>query len=445
MRTIFISFVISIFLVHQAEAQTQSQDSLWSLKQCIDYALLKNIQVQQGTLTSEINRVSVQQVKAERFPSVNASVSQNFNWNKPLDQTNMEYGDYEGSNGTNYGVNASIILFNGFKVNNTIKQKQINYQAGQMDLETTRESVSLSILEAYMQVLYSIDQVENCKNQVNSTAEQVLLAEERMKLGAVSRLDYLQIKSQLASEKSTLASAESNLAINRLSLMQLMQLPGDESFSVDTADINLANIISVNPLADSVYSLALENKPQIKSAFLNEQSAQVNIDIAKAAYYPKLMLDGGLNTSYTNKYTQLAYGTQFQNGLAPSVGLTLSIPIYQNRSAKSSVEIARIQGSSAQLNTVDTKDNLRKSIEQACLDVLSAEKQYESGLEEYNSAKESYMLAFEKFNIGLMSSVDFTVQKTNLIVAENNLLQAKYNLIFSYKTIDFYTGKPLAF
>jgi outer membrane protein len=96
----------------------------------------------------------------------------------------------------------------------------------------------------------------------------------------------------------------------------------------------------------------------------------------------------------------------------------------------------------AGLNETDVRNQLRKDVEQACQDVVSAQSAYEASLEKYRAVNESSVLSDEKFRQGMINSVDYLVQKTNLIVAESELLQAKYNLIFSYKIMDFYMGIP---
>ncbi len=438
-----ISMYVGCLISIQTFAQTTAQTAPWTLKQCIDYALDKNIQIQQAALNNKINEINVDQAQASRLPNVNASVSQNFNWSKPLNENTMSYGSYDASNGTNYGINAGVTLFNGFRISNTIKQRELESKAGQFDLETTKESISLNILDLFLQVLYSKEQVKNAQIRVNVTAEQLRLADERMRIGAISKLDFMQVKSQLATDKNSLATAESVLANNKLSLMQIMLLSDYKNFDVDTT-MHVSSFIQTEiPSTDSIYQISVNNKPQIKSAQLNEQSAQMAVSIAKAGYIPKLSLNGGLNTQYSNQLSMFSYSSQLENRLVPSIGLSLSIPIYQNKAVKSDVSIAQIQTSVAQLQTSNIQNQLRKAIEQACIDYSSAQKQYDAALEAFNTANESYSLATEKFNLGMLASVEYFVQKTNLSVVENNLLQAKYNLVFCAKTLDYYAGKQL--
>jgi outer membrane protein len=285
--------------------------------------------------------------------------------------------------------------------------------------------------------------VNNAKKQIESTTLQLGLAKERVDLGVISMADYLQIKSELASEKSTLATAVSQLAINKVTLMQLMELPVDPNFEISSPNLDSLLVTSVQPDAQEIYNLALGIKPQIKNAALIKESASINVDIAKADYLPTLSLGAGLSSGYSSLTKGTDYTTQLQDKVNPSVGFSLSIPIFQKKQVRTNVSLANIAVSNAELDEINTKNGLRKEIEQACVDVEKAKSEYAAGLELLQSSKESYDVTDEKFKQGLLNSVDFLVQKTNLITSESKLLQARFSLIFSYKVLDFYKGIPL--
>lgn len=423
-------------------AQEQKTDSIWSLQKCISYALEHNISVQKLALTSETNKVYAEQAKASKNPSLSASVGQSFSWSKPLNNE-LKYGKYSGYNNTNVEINSNVTLYNGNKINNTIKQSDLAFQAGEYDTQTQKENISLNILSAYLQVLYDEEQIKNSQQQIESLSQQLTLAEARLKLEAISKSDYLQVKSELASEKQTLAENEGQLSTDKVSLMQLMEFPVSDVFEIAHPDFTASIIQKRLVDAKNLYDTALVIKPQIKSAELNQKVAEIGVDIAKANQYPTLSLSGSLGSGYNNN-TPLSYGYQMGNKISPSIGLTLSIPISQNKEISSKIQTAMIQTKQAELTTENTKNALRKSIEQACVDVTSASKKYEASSESYNAALESSQVAAEKYAQSLINSTDYLVQKTNLIKAENQLLQSKYNLIFSYKTLDFYLGRPLA-
>jgi outer membrane protein len=431
--------IFSIILAGVSESIFSQQDSVWTLDKCIEYAFSQNIAVRRSELSNQRYDLYAAQAKAQRFPSVNASVSQNFNWTK---STVSGESGLTGSNGSGYSVNSGVTIFNGSKLTNQIKQAELDVESGKYSLETTHESISLSIMNAYLQILYAEEQVKNTEKQIEATSEQLRLAGERLLLRGISQADYAQVKSQLASEKLTLANAKSQLSIARVNLMQLMELPVTDDFNISHP--NLAETLNQNRIPDvkAVYEAALKIKPQIKNAEVNKNIAALDKKIAKAGYYPVLSASAGIGSNYSSLGTD-SYFDQINNEISPSAGLSLAIPIYQKKLVKTSVAVANIGYQDAELSETNTKNELRKSIEQACLDVTSAQIEYEASLESYNATLESSLLSDEKFSQGMINSIDYLVSKTNLIVAESKLLQSKFNLIFSYKVLDFYSGIPL--
>jgi outer membrane protein len=443
MKTIQSILFTACLLMIFSGIDCSAQNKTWKLEECINYALDKNIQVKKSNLTSDQDLLYSEQAKSNRLPSVSASVNQNYNWYKGFDSTTGQYGSSSGSNSTNYGLNANVSLYNGDKLNTRIKQAQINMESSKYYSESVKESVGLNILNAYLQVLYSYENVRNAEKQIESTTEQLSLAKERMDLGVISSSDYLQIKSELATEKSTLATAQSQLAIDKVTLEQLMELPVDPNFAISSPNLESLLVEFVQPDAQEIYNLALGIKPEIKNIELTKESTVLNVKIARADYIPILSANAGLSTGYSSLNSGSGYATQLNDKVNPSVGLTLSIPIFQKKQIKTNVGIANIAVTNAELDVINTKNQLRKEIEQACVNVSSAKSQYTAGLEQIQSSQESYDVTNEKFKVGLLNSVDFLVQKTSLITAESKLLQSKFNLIFSFKVLDFYKGIPL--
>jgi outer membrane protein len=440
-KLILILFIsISAGTCHGMSLTFAGQDSTWTLDKCINYALNRNIQVRKSELSNQQYMVYAEQAKAQQFPSVNASIGQNFNWIKG---TATGTSGFTGTNGTNYSVNSGITIFNASRLTDLIKQANLSIESGKYSLETTKESISLSILDAYLQILYAEEQVHNSEKQIESTASQLNLAEERLTLQVISQSDYAQVKSQLASEKLTLATSQSQLLVAKVTLEQLMELPVSDSFNIAHPDIAVSLNQNRIPDVKSVYNLALSIKPQIKNAAVNKEIASYDEKVAKTGLFPTLSANAGISSGYSSLNTGSYFG-QVNNAIYPSVGLLLSIPVYQKRQVKTNIAVAKIGYQNAELSEIDTKNTLRKSVEQACTDVISAQIKYEASKENYSATREASLLSDEKFKQGVINSVDYLVSKTNLIVAESELLQSKYNLIVSYKIMDYYLGIPLS-
>jgi outer membrane protein len=422
----------------------KAQIKVWTVDDCIQYALEKNIQVQKAKVSNIIFGINLKFEKSAWYPSLSGSARQNYDWSNKYNTTTGSTV-FAGTNGTTISIGSGMTVYNGLKIHNAVRKSETDYEADKFNTEVIKETVGLNVLNAYLQVLYAEEQVKNSNNQVISTTEQLNLSGERFKLGAIANSDYLQVKSQLATEKLTLATSESQLAINRVTLMQLMELIETNDFQIEHP--NLDSIINEKRTPDpkEVYNISLGFKPEVKNAELNKKSSMINVDLAKADFFPNLSMNAGLSTIYSGPPNGSSIGYQLKNNISPSIGLSASIPIYLNRQVRTKVEVAKMNTNNAELDELNVKNQLRKAIEQACLDVTSSQIEYEASLEEYDAVKESFDVANEKYFQGIMNSVDYLIQKTNFISAESKFLQSKYKLIFSYKVLDFYSGLPLSF
>ncbi|MDX9729501.1 MAG: TolC family protein [Bacteroidales bacterium] len=433
----FITVAAALFISWVAiTAQTRQ----WSLTDCIGYALEQNIQVRKAGVSVSLGEISLQQAKDNLLPSLSASLGENLGWQN-VTGTGGETS-WTGSSRTSASLSSGLTLFSGFQLRNRVRLATLDHQSLQYSADQTMESVSLSIMSAYLQVLYSEEQVTNARNQAEATREELALAAERLTLGAIANSDYLQVKTQLASEESSLATAVNNLKMAKLNLMQLMEYPVDESFEITRPDIDAT--ISTVPAAEAtaVFAEALTVKPQVKIASLNRESASIDLEIARGGFFPSLSLNAGMSTGFTQAAEM---GSQLKSGFSPSLGLSASIPIFRNNQNKASVSRAKYGITTAELDELNTRNQLRKEVEQAVLDAESALISYQAALNRYDASAETYSVSEEKFKLGAMNSVDFLIQKTNFTAAESNLLQAKYELVYSHKIIDFYRGVALTF
>lgn len=443
MRTQFKILIVASILLFLNNSNSFAQAKSWKLDDCIGYALEHNIQIKKADLNTDRNSVLNNQAKANRLPSVNASVRQTFGLSKKFNTQTGDYGNLSGTNGTSYSINSNITVFNGFRLQNSIKQTELNFESTKFYSESVKESIELNILNAFLQVIYADEQVKNAQKQIDATTEQLTLAKERLELSAISRSDFLQIQSELASEKLTLANANSQFSMAKVNLMQLMELPVTNDFSVVSPNIDALLQETQIPNAQEIFEMALKIKPEVKSAELTTESAKLDADIAKSGLLPSVTMDAGLSTGYTSTISGFNYPNQLNNSINPTLGITLSIPIFQKNQVKSNIEIAKIGANDASFDEINTRNQLRKEIEQACTDAISAKSEYEASVEQQKSENESYTVSSEKFNLGLLNAVDFLFEKTKLITTESQLLQSKYKLVFSNKILDFYKGVPL--
>lgn len=438
---LIVQIIILSFLLTPLKAQEQST---FSLEDCINYAWENSTDISRANNSLEAQQAYLDKAKAARNPNLY------FNGNQTLSSSSSYIEADESYNrSSNYNLSLSlsseITLYNGAKLKNTILQGKTNLKASETDIETQKEAISLNVLSAYINTLLSLENVKNYEVQLSSTEKEVELAKARQEAGIISASDYLNIKSQYAADKATYIGAQNTHKLNLVALMQLMNMPMNDSFTIQEPPIDSLTNNLVNTQADLVYDIALGLQPTIKAAELDLESSQMNIEIAKADARPKLSLSGNLGTGYNSNLSGSNMSNQISNKVNPSLGLSLSVPIYQRKTVKTNIAIAEIATNNENLALIDLKNDLRKYIEQACIDAQTAHSNYSALQEQYEAETNSYQLADEMFSQGMINSVDFLSSKNNLATAENKVTEAKYQVLLQNKIIDYYIGKSLLF
>jgi outer membrane protein len=455
-------------------AHAIAQQKSWTLKQCIDTAIQRNITVKQGQLNNDINKINLEQAKDNLYPNLNVTDAPSLNFGKTENPITGAYIDQNTTTNT-FGITSNVTLYGGLQLQNIIKQNKFIYDAGIQGVEKMKNDLTLNILAGYLQVIASYEQVDIAVSQLASDSTQLKEAKIWVDAGKYPILNLYQMQSQTAADKYNKVTAENSLEIAKVNLMQLMDIPVLFNFDVERPDIN-DNSLSVTPqTTGDIYNTAQGFLPEIKNAELSYNASEVEIAVAKSLYLPKLTLSGGIKTSgsslayqelyqpgtigfvesnpafpvtgltesatMTNDFSNL--WTQTSDNFNQGIALTLTIPIFNNFLARNNTDIAKINSMSTELNEESVRITLRQSIEQAYTQLLAAASQYSAAKEALQTETLTYTNIEKKFEIGASTATDFLVEKSNLLKAQQNVVQSKYTYLFKAKLIDFYLGKPI--
>jgi len=445
-RTTWI-LILTLLTSGLAMAQTKS----WTFQQCLDTALQRNISVNQTRMSNELNKISLEQSKAARYPSVSASANGGLSIGKNVNPTTNSFVT-ESYYSSNFGISGSYNLFNGMQTANSIRQQRINVDAGKFDIEKAKNDVTLNITTGYLQVLFTYEILSAAKSQEAATAAQVDRTEKMVNAGKSPESDLLQIKSQLATDNLSVINAENQLALAKVTLMQLMEIPITDNFEV-VVPAMVEDAKALLQTNEDIYRKSLSVLPQIASAALKTNASEMGLKISEGARWPRLSLGANTNSNYASsrkKGTSVnpegyPFYQQLWDNIGQSFSLGLSIPIYSNRQIKSSIEMAQINVITTKLNEQNTKNVLRKSVEQTYTDLRASVKKYEATKQQLAAVESVYQNAEKKYTVGVMSATDFLIQKNNFTQSQSSLIQSKYDYIFKSKILDFYQGKAIQF
>ena len=432
--------ILGMLLIGAANMWGQ-QDSLQQkdLGGCIEYALKNNIQIKKSVIVLDQSVVTTKQAKAQRLPNLQASVSQNY-VNRPLltSETITDANSYSG----NYSLNSSMTLYNGGKIGKNIKQQELTVEANRYNVLEVEKSMQMQILELYLRILYASEKVAVDKATMELSEYQVTRAKGLQEAGSISGVDVAKLEAQYATDKYQLVTSENSLSTAKLELKQMLELDIDEDMSLAIPDLNQLDVMKPLGNLQDIYDKTVSTMPQMKSSKLQSDIATLDTKIYKADYLPKVNLNANLGSGHSS-VAGYDYDNQLRNGYSNGVGVSVSVPIFSNRTTKSNVQRARLNEKTAQLNIQDTEKQLLKEVEMAYQDAISAQSQYLAANEKVKALQTSYSLIEQQFNLGMKNTLDLLTEKNNLLSAQQSLLQSKYLSIMNAQLLNLYQDYPL--
>lgn len=443
LKTIYLTICSIIFVPSLLSAQKQ-----WTLQECIDYAMENNIELKQSKLSLEQSAITLKQSKASLFPSLSFSTNHNVS-NRPYSTqtTFLTNGTMTSSkslttyNGS-YGLNASWTVWNGGRNYKNVKLNKYAEDMSELAIEQNANSIQEQIVRLYVQILYQTEAVKVSEEVLKASKMQCERAEQMVEIGSLAKVDLAQLTAQANQDEYNLVNTKGQLANYKLQLKELLEIIGTEEFDIAVPEIDDEKVLAVIPNQTEVYMAALATRPEIQSGKLNIESSDLNINIARRGYYPTINLNAGIGTNNASGI-DYSFGKQIKTNLSNSIGLSISVPIFDNRQNKSNLEKAKIQKMTSALDLQKAEKELYSTIEDYCLNAKTSQQQYIYAKTNAESMRISYELVSEQFRLGLKNIVELTTGKNNLLQAEQQLIQSKYMTLLNMAMLRFYQGEEI--
>ena len=449
------------------------QRDTWDLQRCVQYALDNNISVKQSDVQARLDALTLKQSKASQIPTLNFNTQGGYNFGRSVDPTSNQFT-------TNrvffqsYNIQTGVTLFNFFRLRDDIKSKKLQSQASNADIERAQSDVTLNVAAAYLQYLLAKEQVNIAEGQISLTTKQLNLTRKQVSAGALPELNAAQLASQLATDSSTYITNVTTMEQNKLQLLALLNLSADTPFEVSLPDVDKIPLEPINELEpDVLYQHAVKTQYQQKVDSLKLMSAKYAAKSARAAMYPTISAFGSVGSNYASSfmtqtgsipfadtlgsvnvngkdyytianrqvpiYGKASYSKQlFDINLSQAIGVSLNIPIFNNRQSKTAWEQAKLNITNLELQQAQNKQTLQQ-------DIYTAYTNAKSGIEKYNAntkgasyAQYAFHLAELRYENGMLSASDYLVAQNNLYTAKINQSAARYEYIFRLKVLEFY-------
>lgn len=419
-----------------------AQNKLWSLEQCIDYAVEHNIEVKQSLNQIKSLKVERSSLKNSFLPNLNAGASQKFAYGRSLNQDNM----YEDNNiqSSSFSLSTEMPLFTGFKTASSLSRNKFDLMAAEANRELIKNNLSLNVTSSYFQILLNKEILRIAREQIKLTQEQEMKTVLLIENGKAPESQLYDVRAQLADDELTATEAMNSLRMSVLELTQLMELKGVEEFDITPLKEERFSVDSLMP--EGIFASAVSCMPQIRQAYYALQSNRKAVKVARSGYYPTLAFGAGISSGYyhTGGVLNQTFSQQFRNNMQKSIYFTLSIPLFDRFSTRNEVRSARIEEQNAVLSLENEKKNLYKEIEKAYTDALSAWEKLQSTTKAVAANEEAHRYALEKYAAGKSAVYEYNEIKMKLADALSKQSQAKYTYLLKEKVLAFYSCHSLS-
>lgn len=417
--------------------ENTSEKKSFTLEECLQYAESNNFSLQSANINVSSSELSLKQAKLNIAPSVSASASQSFN-----------FGNYEKSVGWggNYGINAGMTLFNGLSNANKIKQSKLGVEQSQLQLESNKNSIRVSVIQAFLAIMMNEEMLQYQQQVLKSSKEQMDQGEQQLNVGQILESDYKMLQAQYTSDLYNVENTKNNIKANYLALKNLLSMdPSTEITIVLPDSATLFKSLEL-PSLQELIERSTSYLPELKMSENDIASAEYDVKIQKANYYPTLSASAGISTGYNGSNLtspNTGWGTQLWHGLGENIGISLNIPIYQRGAVRNNVKMAEYRVEQYELEQKETEYKVNQELQQSYLDVTSAQNDFIAAEAKTDAYRANYMTYKLRFQYGSVTAVDLIQQQTNFLNQLNNYMQSKYSYVLKRKILDVYMGIPV--
>lgn len=447
-----IGLIATLILISFASISQEKR--VLSLEECIEIAVNNNLNVKRSELNLQTSQVNLEQSKASRYPTLNANGNYGFNWGRGIDPTTNQFIDQR-INFNSIGASTNMPLIQGLQITNGIKQNKLDLAASRKDLEKAGNDISLNTASFYLNVLFNKELVDNARFQLESSQQQLEQTSVLVESGALPLANKLQLESQVATNEVNLVTAQNNLDLSLLSLKQALLLPSGQEIDIEIPNVPIDQADIESTSIAELYNEAATKMPEIESANLRVESADVGVDVAKGGIYPTITLSGSMDTRYSDAAQQIdpvtggfetvPLSTQYDNNFSRNLSANLRIPIFNGFSTRSNIQRSKITLQQAEINKREQENTLYQTIETSYRNAVAAAKTFTASQKQVASLEETLRAVENQYNNGAANFTDYQVAQNNLYQARTDLSRAKFDFVFRKKILEFYQGKPLTF
>ncbi len=427
---------------------TVSSQKIWTLEECIHYAIDHNLQLNDFDFNTQSNKETYRQSVRNLLPIINGSADYSINFGRSINPEDNSFVNTEFFS-NNYNLNSSFDLFQGFQKLNSIKASKLLYKATKEESLQQKFLLAFQVMSAYYDIQFIKGLITISEEQVAISQTNYNLVSKQVELGVMAGADLYEAESLLLADELLLTQNENRLKAAKLVLLQAMNIVGESDISIQPEIVAIESGISWETMeADSVFNVAKGFMPSVKAQKYRVSAAKKQLAVTRGSLYPSITLQGGIGTGYFETITDtlgvtIPFRDQIRDNTFRFIGARLNMPIFNGWASRSRVKQQKIAVERAKNNERIQEQELYQIIQQLVQENDALRAETAQTLKQVTSQEIAFSIAQKRYEKGMINAIELGQAKNLFATAQNQNLQAQLRLRVNISTLDFYKGLPI--
>ncbi len=413
------------------------QSKVLSLNECISIGLKNHPDYQRAVLNTELNRNEIIRVKSNWLPQMSVDMGQGTNIGRSIDRFTNTYIN-ELYNSTFAQVSIQQSVFQSYRIKHLVDAGELANLSGEHLVAAMKNSLTIRIIQAYLQVLQANELSEMTLRQLQASGEQVALIQLQVDAGTLAARELLQIQTQMTNDQFSAQSMKGQAQRAILNLVQLLNAEYDENLRFEPITENQM-VVSSGRLPD------LKALPELRAADLQLKSFDSQLKAIKAQNYPSVFFFANYSTFYASSNQAEDFLAQLNGARNGSINVSLSIPIFAKLQTNPQSQAIQIQKRLTQNQLRNTEQQANQTYRISLQNYMIAREQYETAQNQVEIGSRNLKAVESQLDAGTITPSDYILAKNNLERANSNLIQSKYACMLEQKIIEFYQNGSWSF
>lgn len=415
-----------------------AQARVITFEEAVRTALDQNIALRQVQTAAQLDDVAVQEARKQFVPDLRLNTSGSQTYGRNFNQTEGQIID-RSTRTLNLGLSSGVVLFNGFGNTAALREAKLNREAGLLDVQRAGETVVFTVASNFLAL---IQQQEQLRVQRENVAAETALQEQiesYVNAGARTVADLYQQQANVASARLALVQAQRAAELAKVDLMQTLQLDPRAVYEFEAPSAD--SLAAAGEPADLTELLerAYAQRSDLDAEKARLEAAQQSIRVARSGRWPTVTLNSGYSSGYTSAS---AFGVldQLDQRRGGSIGLGISVPLFDQGSVHAATRRAELQMQSALIDLESLQNDVGLQVRRAYLDYGAAREQLSAAQAQQRAAELALQASQDRYQAGAATLVELSQARASHVQAASALVSARYNLLFQRTLMDYYVG-----